>query len=899
MKELIQALSNQGIITVVDIQRMTTLELLLTIIERVNELHGLTKEGLEAVQRLLDKGVQEEVIAQFDEWLQDGTFDKLINQSALKEVNKRIDETNAQLSQNKQELSDKIQEVATTGTTTEVLQATTVSYINEKINDGTIANLTIEDYSLTSEKFNPNSLSVSMIKEKNVIENLFNKNLIHKDFTLQPNGNMIQSQDRFTTGFINIEQGKEYNTNFSAVCLYDKNRIFTRKVNAYSFTPEYNEYYFRGSLSTSTLDSAFLKKGNEGIIDYKYKYSLDGHVLTDDENKRLNDLYSDIQIKDTIKNIEITSSTNGMNITLFGLNSNYNNTFYAYRDGELIKTFKTDTQTTTYTLKDWQLLIWNLTTNTIEVVNDNKKINNAVILANYSVNGVGGEGYLINRFAFINNLQPKGLNTHIKVTDLYLCNGEDAHVKFKSLLITRGDYYKTFDYEKVSSDLSDYLRQSKQWVKDCIMIKNGFQIVLDTKTDKFIMNTLGNNFTDNHIILAWNNNGEINGLLAEAWEKLMMDRIYPTSNTINPEWLETIENKENEILSVKTDDMFTFTFSTDMHVQEWERRHVNSCYTVMNHVIDSVNVDCIINGGDSICYGQPTKYTGFGALKDAMRKYKHKEKVLHVVGNHDSNIISDALVPLGDKKQRPEWILSQQEIYNILGSHLKDSDVVWGSKEGMYFYKDYNKQKIRVVCLNTTDVPYDTGIDSNGEYYKYVKTTINGIQQEQAQWLADVALKFNKADKSEWHTIIVFHLGLYTIEQGFDWNGIITNAYALRQIIMNFKNGVNSNVIFNDTIYDGVFNLNVNCQFEEQGEMVLVGTWSGHNHLDCMVTIDGYNALTTTCGYPDQNITDSEKGDRIPFEYNEFAFDYVLVDKNNRKVMLKRFGFGEDREFNY
>ena len=40
MKELIQALFNQGIITAADIQRMTTLELLLTIIERENELHG-------------------------------------------------------------------------------------------------------------------------------------------------------------------------------------------------------------------------------------------------------------------------------------------------------------------------------------------------------------------------------------------------------------------------------------------------------------------------------------------------------------------------------------------------------------------------------------------------------------------------------------------------------------------------------------------------------------------------------------------------------------------------------------------------------------------------------------------------------------------------------------------
>ena len=98
MKELVQALINQGIITATDIERMTTLELLLTIIERVNELHGLTKDGLEAVQRLLDKGVQEEVVAQLDEWVQDGTFDTLINQSALKKVNDRIDEIQTQYS---------------------------------------------------------------------------------------------------------------------------------------------------------------------------------------------------------------------------------------------------------------------------------------------------------------------------------------------------------------------------------------------------------------------------------------------------------------------------------------------------------------------------------------------------------------------------------------------------------------------------------------------------------------------------------------------------------------------------------------------------------------------------------------------------------------------------------
>ena len=75
-------------------------------------------------------------------------------------------QTNAQLLQSKQELSNKIQEVASTGTTTEVLQNTTESYIQQKINDGTIANLTIEDNSITPNKVTNDFLKI--IKKPNV-----------------------------------------------------------------------------------------------------------------------------------------------------------------------------------------------------------------------------------------------------------------------------------------------------------------------------------------------------------------------------------------------------------------------------------------------------------------------------------------------------------------------------------------------------------------------------------------------------------------------------------------------------------------------------------------------------------------------------------------------------------
>ena len=86
MKDLIQALMNQGIITASDVQRLSTLELLMAIIERVNELHGLTQQGLEAVQELLDKGVRDEVIKQLEAWKADGTLMAMLNNEALENI---------------------------------------------------------------------------------------------------------------------------------------------------------------------------------------------------------------------------------------------------------------------------------------------------------------------------------------------------------------------------------------------------------------------------------------------------------------------------------------------------------------------------------------------------------------------------------------------------------------------------------------------------------------------------------------------------------------------------------------------------------------------------------------------------------------------------------------------
>ena len=87
-----------GIITVEDMERYTALELIMMIANKMNEFQETINVQNDKIQYLLNEGLLSEVVQIFDEWLQDGTFDTLINQSALKKVSDRVDEVSTQLS---------------------------------------------------------------------------------------------------------------------------------------------------------------------------------------------------------------------------------------------------------------------------------------------------------------------------------------------------------------------------------------------------------------------------------------------------------------------------------------------------------------------------------------------------------------------------------------------------------------------------------------------------------------------------------------------------------------------------------------------------------------------------------------------------------------------------------
>lgn len=86
-------LLNKGIITVEDVKRCTVLQLLTMVIERLN----LTIEDVVTIENeiitLFDDRLQADIINKLNGWIEDGTMETLINQTALANLNNKLDQS--------------------------------------------------------------------------------------------------------------------------------------------------------------------------------------------------------------------------------------------------------------------------------------------------------------------------------------------------------------------------------------------------------------------------------------------------------------------------------------------------------------------------------------------------------------------------------------------------------------------------------------------------------------------------------------------------------------------------------------------------------------------------------------------------------------------------------------
>lgn len=250
-----------------------------------------------------------------------------------------------------------------------------------------------------------------------------------------------------------------------------------------------------------------------------------------------------------------------------------------------------------------------------------------------------------------------------------------------------------------------------------------------------------------------------------------------------------------------------------------------------------------------------------------------KTALFMLPGNHDTGI-----------GQTPKLVANDAMSENDLKNVYHTVKPVYGevrNGDSLYFYKDLTDKKVRVIGLNSSDMPWTT--DSQGNYV-HNRLEEAGFGVAQLKWLVNVALKL---PDNSWQVVFFFHHPLST--------GSFYNAQALIDIIKAFKNG--GSVVVNRSDVDDMQIVGLKADFTTQGAGTVIGVFNGHYHADSqdLTTLNGTPIVITDASLSN-SIGEQLKRRNTP---NEDCWETISIDTNARTIHCYRFGRGADRKFDY
>lgn len=453
-----------------------------------------------------------------------------------------------------------------------------------------------------------------------------------------------------------------------------------------------------------------------------------------------------------------------------------------------------------------------------------------------------------------------------------LSEGSKLYFKFDNIYYYKDGLYNEYKY--VFQTLKDRFPNNWQGyptskVKDCMFLNTGEALVFNTRTsilDIVKIPYFLNNKGENIVILGFDNRSDVFGSLAQQY-KNSNDNEYERQrfDSISSDTLTKLYNQVNVVYNTLTDDKFCFAWLSDNHMYGTVGEdETDMTDLAIGYTDKSINFDAIFNTGDSI--QEREGVSGLNALRKVVDRIDAK-KLVYCEGNHDRNVIAPMLTKL--------------EFYNSVYRH-STNEVVWGSKDNAYFYRDYTKYKIRVVVLNIYEHLYDDNV--------YNQSMV-GYSNDQLNWLANTALQVN----SDWNVIILTHDSPVQLKNSsFDGHN---NSTQLVEILESFKTGTSTSITYTDSKHKGLFSVNVTTNFRNTGNIIAV--LSGHAHCDDSKTVNGINYIQILCAYIDVVNEYSGFKNRPAFSDKAYVFDIGIVDTINRKLSLTRIGYGDNREFSY
>ncbi len=303
--------------------------------------------------------------------------------------------------------------------------------------------------------------------------------------------------------------------------------------------------------------------------------------------------------------------------------------------------------------------------------------------------------------------------------------------------------------------------------------------------------------------------------------------------------------------------------------------------TLYNHA------DALISLGDNINGDEPTGRLNMTLMHvRSMLQTKYVRTAMFMIrGNHDNGAGHQ-----NTKGKIADEVLNDNEIKNGFGTKLNYYDEVRDG-DSLYFYKDFPDKKVRVIGLDSTDIPLEKK-DSNGNYAYDTNTA--GFQSPQLNWFANKALML---PDNTWQAIVFFHIPFPNAFGQWADDNSFKNYHNAIAILNAFKNGTSVNI--NDTSNPDFTISGLQADYSKQGKGTLIAVVNGHLHRDDQDTsvLNGTPIIevTTSASFVSNIINDSKQRNTN----DEDAWDLISVDTKGRKIHCYRFGRGSDRDFTY
>lgn len=475
---------------------------------------------------------------------------------------------------------------------------------------------------------------------------------------------------------------------------------------------------------------------------------------------------------------------------------------------------------------------------------------------------------------FIPTIYDKMGGEYVLIRNPYCVKSYDKlFFKFDSIVFYKNGVQVTLDYnfsawkEMFPNNWQGYPTSK---MSDCVFLKNNevFTIEVETKKPKIITRPY---FFDNPekyvLILGYDSTNQSYGPF-DAQYRLLNDDSYERQRfeSLSKETLTKLYDQANPVYKILNDEHFCFAWLSDNHLYGTVGEDETDMTDLAIGEIDkTLNFNAIFNTGDSI--QEREGVSGLNSLRKIATRFD-PDKLVFCEGNHDRNVVSPRL--------------TKTEFYNVVYRQTKNKNIVWGSKENAYYYRDFPTHKIRVIVLNVYEHMYDNDKYDEGKC---------GYSNTQLEWLANKALQTLEG----WSVIVLTHDS--PIEMAYNGAANQNNAVQLVQILEAFKDGNNIAVQYTDERNSGLFSVNVTTAFSTPGTLIAV--LSGHAHCDDAKKVNGINYVQIVCAYIDVVNDYSGYKNRPAFSSKAYAFDIGIVDTAEKSFQLKRIGYGNDRDFTY